>query len=145
MDRVYPKGLVIQYDKIASNKDLMPLTRILALKLKDQQYITMKGFFEMLSNADLAQLCDYVNTVNVGSEDKHKAAYQMVLLTEMLTRAEGCVCSSHEELNRYLSKFMSLVATASLERQGLICVHWENASLGDEYDDKPLAYMPPQK
>lgn len=144
MDHVYPKGLVIHYDKIAANKGLLPLTRLLALKLKDQQYITMKGFFQWLSNADLEQLCDYVNIVNAGSEDKHKAAYQMVLLTEMLTRAEGCVCTSHEELNRYMAKLMSLVATASLERQGLICVHWENASLGDEYDDKPLAYMPPK-
>lgn len=146
----YNPSILFNYDKISKNSKYLSLTRLLALRLKAQSYLTLSQFFESLSNSDVDELSTLVEKfetyrTNFASGNREFLSEatpvftEVYLLVEMLCRAEGLVPSSLEDVEMFASRFVTIVVMASLERKGLIRVTWKNASMDDTYDDKPLA------
>lgn len=141
----YPKYLQMNYLAISKNADMSSVTRLLAMRLIGQQYISLGDFFRDLSARDGEELYKLVSTFNNPDIKDQKAATEMIVLTEMLSRAEGVFATSHIEVARFVSMFAALIITHSLEKKGMVIVDWDNASFGSEYDNKSIARAVPRK
>ena len=73
----------LNYSNIAKHKTLCNVTRVLAMDLMENPYIVVGDFFKNLSDSSLQELLEIVN------REDEKALSETLLLSEMLSRAEG--------------------------------------------------------
>lgn len=117
----------------------MTVTRLLASEMLRNPYLTVSDFFRNLNEDDLEEL------MYVSEHDEDDRYGNLILLTEMLTSAEGITIDEEDEdlymenMTSRMRMFMSFLALESLSRKGLIRLFRENMSFGDEYMDKKIA------
>lgn len=129
----------VNLEMVIKDKTLMAVTRLLAAELQQNPYLTVSDFFKHLSDGDVDMLIDV-------SEDDEDSRYgDIILMTEMLTAAEGVMVDEEDE-DRYVEDitnrmrmFITFLNLESLERQGLVRVFRENMSFGEDYLDKLIA------
>lgn len=126
----------INYDKIVNDHDLCLITRLTALNLRINPYTTLGDFFNRLTTRELYELYDLV----ISSENKDEAATgDLLLLCEMLSKAEGIFTSTIQEINTNVKLFCVIVRSVVLHHKGKINVNFENLTFGAEYyDTKPF-------
>ena len=122
-------------EKIIDAEGLLPVTKSVAKMLMRNPYTSLGKFFKKLSDENLEVLMEIVeegdSEFNVGIED-------IVLLTEMLSRAEGVPSGSIEEITENVNYFGVCVTCVSLARKGLVRVYYDNMSFGKDYGDKVI-------
>ena len=132
----------INYDNVISCKECLSMTRILAADLKANPYMTVGDFLMNVSRSDLAILSDIVEQ-NMGYEKDNEVTDErmadFVLMTEMLSRAEGLISEDDDDLTRKISQFMTMVTMESLYRKGLIKLYHENMSFGKDVEHRIVA------
>lgn len=117
----------------------MPMTRLLAATLQQNPYITVSDFFAGLTDEELDKLMD------IAEEDDHDSYGDLILMTEMLTAAEGVDVDEEDDdvyvdnITHRLKMFITFITLESLERKQLIYLHRENMSFGEDYSDKIIA------
>lgn len=121
----------LNYDNIAKHKNLCNVTRVLAMDLMQNPYIVVGDFFKNLSDSSLEELLNLVN-----NEDEQSLA-ETLLLSEMLSRAEG-VENNLKEMGENVGVIRILVAGTALHRKGLVKAYFENMTFGNENPDKKL-------
>lgn len=121
------------YENIIKAKDLMPITRALALDLSNAGYISVGDFLRDMNDNDLVNLLDI-------SEDEEREEYsQILLISEMLATGEGLSPSDNsEEFANRMTQLIMLLAVESLHRKGLVKVYRENMSFGSDMADKVI-------
>jgi hypothetical protein len=121
----------INYAKAATDTNLLASTRSLAKQLMENPYITIGHFIQDLSSGDIQALMDTI-------EDEHPNQYEdMIIITEMLSLAEGCDESqSEEEANDRISQMTMFLVIESLARKGMVKVYYENMSFHPDSGDK---------
>lgn len=121
------------YENIIKAKDLMPITRALALDLSNAGYISVGDFLRDMNDNDLVNLLDI-------SEDEEREEYsQILLISEMLATGEGLSPSDNsEEFANRMTQLIMLLAIESLHRKGLVKVYRENMSFGSDMADKVI-------
>jgi len=124
----------ISYQRIVDDTQMLSCTRILALRLQKQQYLTVKDFFIDLSNDDLINLLKVTESLYSGNEQTLGVA-NIFLITEMLTRAEGLISTDEHQLMSRVKIFCSFLTCESLARRGLVKIFRENLSFGEEMID----------
>jgi hypothetical protein len=144
MDGLY----YINYGKVLAHTDFTAVTRLLAATLQQNPYMSLGDFFKNLGNADLAVLGDLVDRA-YGTADEERetgrqvkdnsAMEELLLISQMLSRAEGTETANMEEVARQVEYFVNMIPLTTLERKGLIHVYYENMTFGAENGDKPLA------
>lgn len=123
----------INYEKILEQKNMLPITRVLVGELQKNPYMLPGDFFRDIPDSTL-------NELQAVAEDNDSAHFEeLILMTEMLTQAEGLSSMSFEEMNRRTNQFIMYLTLESLKRKGLVKIHYENMSFGDEYGDKMIA------
>lgn len=123
----------INYEKILTQKGMLPITKLLVTELQKNPYMSPGDFFRDLPDSTL-------NELQVVAEDNDSRHFEeLILITEMLTQAEGLASMSFDEINKRTSQFIMYLTLESLKRKGLIILHYENMSFGDEYGDKMIA------
>ncbi len=127
----------INYQNIVSSKDLLAVTRLTAADLIECPYMSLQEFFTNISSTDLQSLVDIVEMAD--EEPDHEAIGNLLLLTEMLTTAEGVDRTDFDDMHERLNTFCMYVILSSLDRKGLIKVHYENMSFGKEMGKKTVA------
>ena len=126
-------------DKVVKDKGLMNVTRLLAAEMMSNPYLTVSDFFSGLNDEDI----DILTEVSENDEDERYG--DLILLTEMLTTAEGISIDEDDEeayvenVTHRLRAFISFLALESLERKGLVRIYRENMSFGEDYMDKRIA------
>lgn len=120
----------LQLDKIVKSKDHLAVTRLLAASLQQNPYMTVGTFFKTLSDWDLEKLLEMTEAISdegpwVGVED-------ILLLTMMLSNAEGSPSVNMDELHDKLTVFCVFVAGTSLARKGLVKAHFDNMSFNED-------------
>jgi len=124
----------INYQNVVASRDLLAITRLTAADLIKCPYMSLGDFFRDISDNDLKTLVDIIEIAE--DEPEHEALGNLVLLTEMLTTAEGVdkidLVDAHERLNA----FCMYVIVSSLHRKGLVKVHYENMSFGKDMGKK---------
>ena len=122
-------------EKIIDAEGLLPVTKSVAKMLMRNPYTSLGKFFKKLSDENLEVLMEIVeegdSEFNVGIED-------IVLMTEMLSRAEGVPSGSIEEITENVNYFGVCVTCVSLARKGLVRVYYDNMSFGKDQGDKVI-------
>jgi len=122
------QGFHVNYESIVKEKSLLSVTRLLAADLLKTSYMSIGDFFKNVSDADIQQL---VSIIDKG--EQHENFGDLMLISMMLAAAEGCEGSNIDEYTDNVNIFSNFVIFESLYRKGLIKVHRENMSFGQDY------------
>lgn len=125
MEDFNPDEYSINYSNVAKQKGLSNVTRVLAMDLIENPYLVIGDFFKNLSDSSLEELLSLVN------RDDEEAISETLLLSEMLSKAEG-LTNSLEDMSKNIEMFRVLVAGTSLHRKGLIKAYFQNMSFGSD-------------
>jgi len=124
----------INYANVIRADDLLECTRDLARTLKHNPYLSFGDYMNEMPTAVLDELLEIADSEHNDHFD------ELVLLSEMLSRAEGLDASQTDEESVFrLNIFMSILAIEGLARKGLIQVYRENYSFGEDMLNKMVA------
>ena len=122
-------------EKIIDAEGLLPVTKSVAKMLMRNPYTSLGKFFKKLSDENLEVLMEIVEE---GDSESNEGMEDIVLMTEMLSRAEGVPSGSIEEITENVNYFGVCVTCVSLARKGLVRVYYDNMSFGKDYGDKVI-------
>jgi hypothetical protein len=121
----------ILYDNVVKAKDLMPVTRTLAIDLVNSGYMRVGDFLKNLSDNDLQ------NLMEISDNDECEQYCEILLMAELLATGEGLESSSDEQqFADRMNHFCVLLAFESLQRKGLVKLYRENMTFGEDMGDK---------
>lgn len=130
-------NITISYENIIKSKDLMPVTRALALDLSIQGYMAVGDFLKGLSNSDME------NLLEISENEDNEQFSEIALIAEMLATGEGLTSfeggNTDEGLDSFAQRiktFCAFLAIESLHRKGLVKVYHENMSFGPDMGSK---------
>ena len=98
-------------------------------------YTSLGKFFKKLSDENLEVLMEIIDE---GDSEFNERMEDIVLMTEMLSRAEGVPSESIEEITENVNYFGACVTCVSLARKGLVRVYYENMSFGTDNGEKVI-------
>lgn len=126
----------VNFAQVLAQKDFMAVTRMLAADIMSNPYMSVGDFMCKLSDEELRTL------VEITEYEEHERLDEVLLISEMLAAAEGLegatVNTSHERINQ----FCIFLVLESMKRKGLVKLHYENMSFGDDFKDKIIAEKP---
>ena len=122
-------------EKIIASDKLLPVTKAVAKMLMRNPYTSLGKFFKKLSDENLQVLSEIIEE---GDSEFNEGMEDIVLMTEMLSRAEGVPSQSIEEITENVNYFGACVTCVSLARKGLVRVYYENMSFGTDQGEKVL-------
>ena len=128
------EGFNINYTRVATEKSLLSITRMLATDLSNNPYITVGDFLKHLSDGDLEHLIDIID-----EGEEHTNFEDVMLISAMLSEGEGLPCKTIDDYQRCTNMFLVLISIESLYRKGLVKIHRENMSFGEDMADKCIA------
>lgn len=128
--------MTIDYRKVVDSKEMLAVTRLLAASIQVSPYMRVGTFIQELSSGDLQMLNDIVES---GAE--HPRFEELLLISEMLARAEGLTTESIDDMTTRTSMLATMLTLESLFRKGLIDLYHENMSFGDDSGDKLVAKL----
>lgn len=133
----------LNLQKIIEDRNMLSVTRLLAATLLNTPYMTVGEFVSSLSDPDLQQLmeiADGMEREEEGDQDFDKVNHleELVLITEMLVRAEGLITTNAEDLTNRVGAFSMFLACEGLSRKGIIKLHHNNMSFGEDMGQKIL-------
>ena len=120
----------INYQKVLHEDTFLPVTRLLAADLIKSQYMSIGDFIKSLNDNVLVELNE------ISADENHPHFEEMILLTEMLAAAEGTNFGGVREVHQRLNMFITWLIFESLKRKGLVKIHYENLSFGEDMADK---------
>ena len=122
-------------EKIIESDKLLPVTKSVAKMLMRNPYISLGKFFKKLSDENLQVLSEIIEE---GDSEFNDGMEDIVLMTEMLSRAEGVPSQCIEDITENENYFGACVTCVSLARKGLVRVYYENMSFGTDQGEKVL-------
>ena len=127
----------INYEKLLKTKDILPMVRLLAADLMKNPYMTIGTYLQKARDSDLQLILES------SEDDEDERLCDILLMAEMLAKAEGVETDSIEDVHNHLNAFITLVAVASLERKGLIDADYDVMSFGEEFAHHTIAKRKP--
>jgi hypothetical protein len=122
----------INYDIIIEDTNTPIAIRLLAAKLKINPMMMVGKFFANLSDTELYSLRDL-------TFDTEASAPELLLLTMMLSAAEGTSALDDDELISHVNATNFFIATSVLHDQGFCKAHFDKFSYGDDMSHHVLA------
>lgn len=124
-------GFTVNYSEVVKCKESLAVTKLLAARIMENPYMRIGEWFKDLSDADLELLVAVTdNSDSTNFED-------LILIVEMLARAEGVAPAPNmDELYDRINRLMVLLVGEQLFRKGLIKMHHDNISFGEDEGDK---------
>jgi len=122
-------------EKIIESDKLLPVTKSVAKMLMRNPYTSLGRFFKKLSNENLEIL---MKIIDEGDSEFNERMEDIVLMTEMLSRAEGVPSQSVDEITENVNYFGACITCVSLARKGLVRVYYDNMSFGTDNGDKMI-------
>ena len=122
-------------EKIIGSDKLLPVTRSVAKMLMRNPYTSLGRFFKKLSNENLEILMEIIDE---GDSEFNDRMEDIVLMTEMLSRAEGVPSQSVDEITENVNYFGACITCVSLARKGFVRVYYDNMSFGADNGDKMI-------
>lgn len=126
------KGFGMNLDLISRQENLTAATRLLAITLEKQPYMSVGDWFKSLSDYQFAELN------NLLEEPTQEGDEELLLLTLMLSKAEASDVEyeASEAMARQFDLLKVLITCVSLEKKGLVKIHYENMTLGEDMGDR---------
>ena len=118
----------INVQQVIDNKTLMPITRRLAKRISNDNYLTVGDYIISMEDEDLDYLIDLIpDDDNVAAANDQSS--ELMLISELLALGEGLPSANAEEIMARTSFFTRLLVFESLYRKGIINAHHENWTL----------------
>lgn len=124
----------INYSHVVGEKNLLSITKLLASSMMNSAYMTIGDFLKGISDSDLQTLLDIID-----EGDGSPGFEDIMLISGMLADGEGVSCKNVEDYQKCVNMFMTYVAMESLYRKGMIKLHRQNMSFGDDMGDSIVA------
>ena len=122
-------------EKIIESDKLLPVTKAVAKMLMRNPYTSLGKFFKKLSDENLQALMEIIDE---GDSEFNEGMEDVVLMTEMLSRAEGVPSQCIEDITENVNYFGACITCVSLARKGLVRVYYDNMSFGKDQGEKIL-------
>ena len=122
-------------EKIIESDKLLPVTKSVAKMLMKNPYTSLGKFFKKLSDENLQVLMEIIDE---GDSEFNEGMEDVVLMTEMLSRAEGVPSQCIEDITENVNYFGACITCVSLARKGLVRVYYDNMSFGKDQGEKIL-------
>ena len=122
-------------EKIINSDKLLPITKSVAKMLMRNPYTSLGKFFKTISDDNLQALSEIIEE---GDSEFNDGIEDVVLMTEMLSRAEGVPSQCIDDITENVNYFGACVTCVSLARKGLVRVYYDNMSFGRDQGDKVL-------
>lgn len=124
-------GFTVNYSEVVKCKNSLAVTKLLAARIMENPYMRIGEWFKSLSDSDLTML---VNVADSGDSNNFE---DLILIVEMLARAEGVAPAPNlDELYDRINRLIVLLVGEQLFRKGLIKFHHDNISFGEDEGDK---------
>jgi hypothetical protein len=121
------EGFTVNVAEVAKCKDMLAVTRLLAMELMKTPYMSVGDFMKNLSDQDLHTLLE------IGDNHENEHFQEMILISEMLASSEGVPgVKSLDETQERIGLFITFIAIEGLARKGLVRVYRENMSFGED-------------
>jgi len=127
----------VNYEKVFKTNSVLPMARLLAAKLMENPYMTVGMYMQKARDSELALIME------ISEDEEDERMGDILLMSEMLARAEGVDTPDIETVQGHLQAFISFAAIASLHRKDLIDAHYENMSFGEEFHKHIIAKRKP--
>jgi len=133
----------INLERVSEYESLGAFTRLLAIKLKKTNYLVLGDFMRDMKTEDVDYLCSLVDKALYNEDQKvrSKSIEELLIVSMMLATAEGMPPENDEATKLNLDFFMNAITCISLARKGVINIHYENISFGNDMADLPIASM----
>ena len=128
VDEQFP--IRFNYDKVSKDRSFLGVTRLLALDLIDNPYLSVGTFVQGISESDLYEFMSLIES------NEEKAMENLMIITEMLAQAEGLQSESLDQLTYRCNVMTGYITIESLKRKGLVKVYYEHMSFGEEFAKK---------
>lgn len=116
---------VVNLNLVLQSEDLLLITRWLAGKILEDEYITIGEVLYQISQMDDYDLERLINLAE-SFEDYGPGDHNIVLMTLMLSAAEGLPVETLDQLHQNIGFLMLFLTAMSLEAKGLAVVYYEN-------------------
>lgn len=116
---------VVNLNLVLQSEELLLITRWLAGKILEDEYITIGEVLYQISQMDDYDLERLINLAE-SFEDYGPGDHNIVLMTLMLSAAEGLPVESLDQLHQNIGFLMLFLTAMSLEAKGLAVVYYEN-------------------
>lgn len=126
-------SFTLNLHNIFSANHFLSLTRMLASDLINNPYGSVGNFIQTISDEELQLLID------ITDDEQHPRLNEIMLISEMLATSEGLEPGTIDIFTDRINQFSILVVLESLKRKGLIKLHYNNMSFGDDCKDKIIA------
>ena len=123
----------INYENILKTKSILPMVRLLAADLMKNPYMTLGLYFQTANDTELELILE------VSEDDEDERLSDILLMAEMLAKAEGVTSEDIDDVHKHLNAFITLTAVALLDRKDLIVADYDNMSFGEEYAHHVIA------
>jgi hypothetical protein len=124
-------GFMVNYSEVVKSKESLAVTRLLAADLMASPYMLIGDWFKNLSQADLEMLVD------IADSDDQNNYEDLILIAEMLARAEGLSPAENmDEMSNRIKRMVVILVGEQLFRKGLIKMYHQNISFGEDEGDK---------
>jgi len=117
----------INYQKVIDEKSMLSITRLLASEMSKNPYTSVGDYLKNMSDADLHLL----NSI-IEYGEHHQNFEDIMLISEMLATGEGLERGNLSAIHQRTNQFLMFITCESLFRKGLIKLHRENMSFGDD-------------
>ena len=124
------QSFTVNYQSIINEKSLLSITRMLAVQMTKNPYITVGDFLRDLSNGDIESLVDIIE-----EGEEHENFSDLMLIAEMLATGEGLEAANLDLACERVNQFLVLITCESLARKGLVEVLHKNMSFGEDMKD----------
>jgi len=122
----------INFDRVSKEKTFLSMTRLLALDLMNNPYLSIGSFVQSIPNGELEEFMHMVD------KNEDKAMENVMIITEMLAQAEGLESEGIDELTERCNIMTTYITIESLKRKNFVDVYYENMSFGKEFSDKMI-------
>lgn len=136
-----PPSYCVDLDKVSNNDSYSSCTKLLASNLINNPYLTPGEFITSLSNYELEWLLESVEKLkeeNEGLYDEDEDVDELILITLMLSQAEGIEVIDEDQLFNSVKMFAIMLIGTQLSREGLVKLYPEKFSFGEDMQEEVI-------
>lgn len=116
---------VVNLKLVQQSQELLLITRWLAGKILEDEYVTIGEVLYQIAQMDSYEL-EKLNNIAESFEEYGPGDYNIVLITLMLSAAEGLPVETLDQLHQNIGFLMLFLTAMSLEAKGFAVVYYEN-------------------
>lgn len=125
----------VDLENIISSKDMLAVTKLVAMEAKNEGYVTVGRFLQQLSDFDLHEL---MSVAESAKDEENDRVGELIIIAEILAAGEGLDPGEISDITKRMNAFIVLLTIESLHRKGMVRAFHDNMSLGEDAGNKMI-------